>query len=113
MKNLLIILTIILISCGPNDEVKPAQIPDNKEDCPLACKKLNELSCNEGNDLVYPQTCMNTAECLDGKCINGNCVDTCQDFCEYMIENGSYLNVNCWKTIKSCEEIDTVCRPPV
>lgn len=89
-------------SCpGPTGQTDPVYnpkptppTPTDTEDCPAACKAMQDHHCKEGDDLVLP----------DGKRVS------CADWCQYEQEqNHVELNPSCVKTITNCDEIETRC----
>lgn len=91
MKKFILILIIILalgfVSCR---SLPPIVLgPNNADDCPAACNRMEALDCPEGRPLA------------DGT--------TCEQFCVATEEAGHSLNPQCIKTIIFCDEIRTKC----
>jgi hypothetical protein len=119
-KLLLILLPLLMIGCPTQEPESPPPAPFADDDpawCDEGCAHLRTLigrdgviGCEEARPLVYPDACQLDTECKSGKCINAQCIETCEEFCRATIENGRFLGPKCWTTINSCEEIETVCR---
>lgn len=84
-----ILLTVgLILMMGATCEPRPIPIaPTDTEMCPDACQNLRALGCEEGEPL------------LDGT--------TCEAFCEYMQDEGHWLNPKCISSIERCSEIES------
>ena len=112
MRYFTILFMILIIGCSGKSYSSRGFISqkDDVDLCVPACDRAKELNCAEGNDLIYPTSCSFDAECESGKCIVGKCTETCIDVCEVFVRKGRSQNLSCWKTINTCEQIETVCR---
>lgn len=89
---------VTMVSCTPpQPSPNPAPLSDTK-DCGEACEAMRGLSCPQAEDLDPPIT------------VDSGLIRTCEDFCLYQQTQGHHLNPSCLKTIKSCEEINTICK---
>lgn len=96
--------------CGPeiNNNIT---IKDDINECAPACAHLQKLGCDEGKDLIFPETCtVDTDTCSSGVCVEGYCTETCEMFCKAMVTEGRELGLECWQVISKCSEIESVCR---
>ncbi len=89
MKTFFLALILSLAACGPAVQRPHPHLPTDTPRCPDACAHLRNLKCEEGQPLE------------DGT--------TCEDFCQATQESGHALNPTCVMTIKSCDELNTVC----
>jgi hypothetical protein len=110
--NLLIMTAILLTSCRDPETPKPnITIKDNILLCESGCAHVQPMGCPEAQPLIYPgTTCISNAECLYGNCINGKCTETCEMVCEAFIKEGRQIGIECWQTITSCNQIESMCR---
>jgi hypothetical protein len=120
MRALVVLIPFLLIGCPNQPPEPPRPVPFADDDpswCKAGCDNLRSLpgqdgepGCLESRPLIREQLCQIHAECEVGQCILAHCQESCEDFCKVTIENGRFLGPKCWSTIKSCEEIETVCR---
>lgn len=109
----LIICFIIMIpACSilNSDVDSNIEIKDDSTLCGKSCENIQALNCPEGEPLVYPNECKLDKDCADGVCIDNHCTETCEMLCKALIKEGRQLGLECWQTILTCEEIETVCR---
>ena len=112
MRNFPIIMFMLLngcASCSSNPQPNII-IKDDINDCAPACLSIQELGCPEGENLVYPDSCTGDSECETGICLDGFCTETCQMLCEALVKEGRQLGLECWQTISSCDQIESICR---
>lgn len=106
----LLIIALLLVGCNQNNVVTP-QLSENSLLCHTACNHVRDLKCKQANDLVYPKACSTDNDCKDsGHCLNNKCTETCEELCSLWITQRVYVGVECWQTIKSCDEIENICR---
>jgi hypothetical protein len=125
MRNIIIFLGLIFVLVGcPNTSNSDLNHPDvvvmdNVGLCSPACIKARSLNCAEGNNLVYPIVCVVDDDCYEkagkhglkfGSCRSGKCMESCEEVCSALVENGRMLNLDCWTSINKCSEIEDVCR---
>lgn len=98
-----IIITTILISCIPKNEVvKPSpKEPEDTEWCKAGCEHLMTLPGQDG-----------LPGCIEGRPLYISTGETvsCEQFCRETQEKGRALNPKCWTTLNKCEDIETICR---
>lgn len=92
MKTFLITLFLLLAACGPAADRPHPRAPSDTPRCPDACAHLRDLDCDEGKPLE------------DGT--------TCEGFCQATQDSGHALSPTCVVTIRSCDELNTVCNKP-
>jgi hypothetical protein len=121
MKNIFLLVISSLIigcsSCKQQDAEEPIvpNVQENVSDCAPACSQARLYKCTFGEDLTFPgSSCLINADCqeqeINGTCINGKCVETCENTCEIWVEQGRYLGLECISTIVACRQIEEVCR---
>jgi hypothetical protein len=117
-KKVLLLLGVLVAGC-PNPEFDhnprtPEPFTDDDPTyCKAGCDRLRELGCPEGAPLIYDDDdhlCQLDSECESGKCIRGSCTESCEDVCIDLIKKGRFMGAKCWRDIRACEEIETVCR---
>ena len=90
----LFVLLALVHGCGPSG---PANRPDpDPVNYASACKKLQDLKCPEGEDIVIPSS--------DGGADSGTRV-TCTAWCEETQNNGHALNAGCVMGIATCADL--------
>jgi hypothetical protein len=114
-------------SCGTgNDDPAPVVVPaKGKELCPQTCSAMNNkltnedggVGCEEGTPILAPpdilscqgDSCPELVECAGADAGAKECV-TCEWYCEYAHDQGSYWNTSCIvNDITACAEIESVC----
>ena len=100
MRKAYVFTTLVLLTACPESNSTSLN-NENVNYCRLGCAHLMNLTgrdgepgCEEARPLVYP---------------NGF-VETCEQLCLSVEENGRELNPKCWVNVKSCDQIETNCR---
>jgi hypothetical protein len=98
-----LVLFLFCLGCGSTSSSEPAPhiTPQPGSDkCAAACAHMSATGPDGGCDEAQPVVLK------DGGAIS------CSDFCIYQQQNGVYWNTACLLTIKTCDEIETVCNTP-
>jgi len=104
MREVFLLLVLGCWGCGAESmpEPPPHIVPQPGEDkCISACAHM-ETAGPDGGACEESQP----IQLKDGGTV------TCSEFCRYQHQNGVFWNTECLLTVKTCEEIETVCNTP-